>query len=100
MAGDAAGVIDPFSGEGQATALASGILSADTIERSLAGELAASEVAPAYARTWKRRFANRFAWSRLLRHLMLTPSIGSLAARVAGERIVHTALRALERSNL
>jgi flavin-dependent dehydrogenase len=95
MVGDAAGVIDPFSGEGQATALASGILAADTIERSLAGELAASEVAPAYARTWKRRFTNRFAWSRLLRHLMLTPSMGAIAARLAGERLVSLALKNL-----
>ncbi|HEY6930072.1 MAG TPA: NAD(P)/FAD-dependent oxidoreductase [Thermoanaerobaculia bacterium] len=95
MAGDAAGVIDPFSGEGQATALASGILAADTIERSLAGELAASEVASAYANAWKNRFASRFAWSRLFRHLMLTPSVGAIAARLAGERLVSLALKNL-----
>src|SRR5207237_5725359 len=39
MAGDAAGVLDPFSGEGQSAALASGILAAETAERLLAGEL-------------------------------------------------------------
>jgi len=95
MAGDAAGVIDPFSGEGQASALASGILAAETIEQGLSGALSMEEVPLAYTRAWKRRFATRFAWSRLLRQMMLTPSIGSIAARLAGQRVVSFALKNL-----
>lgn len=95
MAGDAAGVIDPFSGEGQASALASGILAAETIEQGLAGALPMEEVPLAYTRAWKRRFATRFAWSRVLRQMMLTPTVGSIAARLAGERVVSFALKNL-----
>jgi flavin-dependent dehydrogenase len=95
MAGDAAGVIDPFSGEGQASALASGILAAETIEQGLAGAFPMEEAPLAYTRAWKRRFATRFAWSRLLRQMMLTPTIGSIAARLGGERIISFALKNL-----
>jgi hypothetical protein len=41
MAGDAAGVLDPFSGEGQACALSSGILAARTLEKAFDGGVCA-----------------------------------------------------------
>lgn len=92
MAGDAAGVIDPFSGEGQAAALASGILAADTLERAFRGEASSSEAARLYAEAWRSRFERRFSWSAALRRLMLHPSVGSLAARVAGPRVAAFAI--------
>src|SRR5262249_15585492 len=95
MAGDAAGFLDPFSGEGQSTALASGILAAETIELGLSGELSWDQVPVRYARAWRAQFEKRFAWGRLLRHAMLSPWVGSLAARVAGERVLRAALRGL-----
>jgi flavin-dependent dehydrogenase len=92
MAGDAAGVLDPFSGEGQAAALASGILAAETVERHLSGELSRRECGRAYEEAWRRRFARRFAWSAALRRLILNRSIGALAGRVAGEKLIRFAI--------
>src|SRR5262249_20554114 len=63
MAGDAAGVIDPFSGEGQAAALGSGILAAEALEYVLRGEASASEAALLYAAAWRSRFERRFCWA-------------------------------------
>lgn len=97
MAGDAAGVIDPFSGEGQAAALAAGILAAETAERRLTGELSREEGARAYEGAWRRRFAKRFAWSALFRRLMLHSGVGAVAGRLAGERLVRFAIEATRR---
>jgi 2-polyprenyl-6-methoxyphenol hydroxylase-like FAD-dependent oxidoreductase len=92
MAGDAAGVIDPFSGEGQAAALASGILAADALEPALRGEASPSEAARLYAEAWRGRFERRFSWSAALRRLMLSPASGALAARLAGPRLMRFAI--------
>jgi len=97
MAGDAAGVIDPFSGEGQAAALASGILAGDTAERLLAGELSRAGAAHAYATEWRKRFARRFAWSAVFRRLVLNERIGAIAGRLAGARLIHFAIGATRR---
>ena len=88
MAGDAAGVIDPFSGQGQAAALASGILAAETAVAYLDGRIPAGELEAVYADRWRRRFESRFAWSARLRTLMLDPTLGRLAARLGGRRLV------------
>jgi flavin-dependent dehydrogenase len=97
MAGDAAGVIDPFSGEGQAAALAGGILAAETVERRLRGELSREACSRAYESAWRARFGKRFAWSALFRRLMLHGTIGTLAGRLAGERLVRFAIEATRR---
>jgi flavin-dependent dehydrogenase len=97
MTGDAAGVIDPFSGEGQAAALAGGILAGETAERRLSGELSRDACARAYEEAWQRRFARRFAWSALFRRLMLHRTIGAVAGRLAGERLVRFAIGATRR---
>lgn len=95
MAGDAAGVIDPFSGEGQSAALASGILAAETLERAFAGAADLREVGRLYAAAWRSRFGRRFSWSAALRRLMLSPRSGSMVAGVAGKKIVSFAIRKL-----
>jgi flavin-dependent dehydrogenase len=92
LAGDAAGVIDPFSGEGQAAALDSGILAGETTERFLGGELSPETCAATYARAWRERFHRRFLWSALLRRLILDPRLGAAAARLAGEHLVRFGL--------
>lgn len=97
MAGDAAGVIDPFSGEGQAAALGSGILAAETAERLLAGELSREEAARVYAKEWRKQYARRFAWSAAFRRLVLNRRIGAIAGRIAGERLVKFAIGATRR---
>jgi len=92
MAGDAAGVIDPFSGEGQSAALASGILAADTLERAFREEARWSDVPRLYAAAWRRRFERRFSWSAALRRLMLNPASGAFAARLVGPRLMRFAI--------
>jgi len=93
LAGDAAGVLDPFSGEGQASALASGLLAADAVERALAGEIGWERLPAEYAGAWRRRFGRRFAWSAAFRGLVLHPRLASLAAGLAGETLMGLAVR-------
>lgn len=95
IAGDAAGVIDPFSGEGQAAALASGIVAADVLERGLSGSIAMEAVPEAYASAWKERFGRRFTWSAAFRRLMLHPRLGTVVAPLVGERLIRLALSRL-----
>ncbi len=95
MVGDAAGVIDPFSGEGQASALASGMLAASVVERGLSGRISMTAVPGAYARAWRARFRGRFAWSAAFRRLMLFPAAGGWAARLAGPSLTRFAIARL-----
>jgi flavin-dependent dehydrogenase len=99
MAGDAAGFLDPFSGQGQTMALASGMLAAETIERALGGEIPFEALAGEYARAWRSRFARRFGWSAVFRSLMLNPVLGSAAAWLGGGRLVESAVARLHRES-
>ncbi|MGH9400352.1 MAG: NAD(P)/FAD-dependent oxidoreductase, partial [Thermoanaerobaculia bacterium] len=92
MAGDAAGVLDPFSGEGQAAALGSGLLAGQIAARRLNGAIAAEDLPRVYTRAWRAAFARPFTWSALFRRFMLHPTLGALGARLAGERLVRLAL--------
>ena len=95
MVGDSAGVLDPFSGQGIACALSSGILAARTLEAALAGAVPLSRAARAYADAWKRRFRSRFGWSAVFRALVLRARFAESAARWAGPRLVRSALQRL-----
>lgn len=94
MVGDAAGVIDPFSGQGQAAALHSGLLAAEVTDSYLRGSLERGHLAAAYESRWRRAFAAGFAWSAALRGVMLHPRLGGLAGRIAGKRLVRLAIAA------
>jgi flavin-dependent dehydrogenase len=96
LTGDAAGVLDPFSGEGQASALASGLLAGDVVARALESGSGAGALEADYARAWRRRFGRRFAWSAAFRRLVLSPRVASIAAAVAGESLLSLAIRKLE----
>ena len=95
MAGDAAGVIDPFLGEGMAAAMACGILAGGALDAALSGRVSMEGAAADYARSWKREFRERVGWGSALRRLMLHPAAASLAARIGGESLVRTALTRL-----
>jgi flavin-dependent dehydrogenase len=95
MAGDAAGVIDPFSGQGQAAALAAGILAGETAVDLLEGRISPALYLSTYERAWRARFARRFAWSAALRRLILGPVLGRIASRFAGERTMRFAIERL-----
>jgi flavin-dependent dehydrogenase len=90
--GDAAGVIDPFSGQGQAAALHAGLLAADTTASFLSGAVSAGAFAAEYQRRWRGAFGHRFAWSAAFRELMLDPRLGRIAGRLAGRKLVRFAI--------
>lgn len=77
--GDAAGMIAPLCGDGQAMALESALLLADLIGRSETSDLRA-----AWARTWFRRFSTRIRVGRGLQSLLLRPLGGELAVGLVG----------------
>lgn len=95
MIGDAAGVIDPFSGEGQAGALASGILAAEILSRGLKGQISMDDVSRIYTRAWRERFSRTFGWGSMFRRLILQPSAAAVAARLAGSRLLRFAIASL-----
>lgn len=99
MVGDAAGMLDPFSGQGQAAALSSGLLAGEMAARRLQGDIAPADLPRAYSTAWSARFATRFAWSKTFRRLMLHPTLGALAARLAGQRLTRLALEKLTQEN-
>jgi flavin-dependent dehydrogenase len=98
LVGDAAGVLDPFSGQGQATALASGALAAEHAAATLDGRLSDGELPRLYAAAWRRRFSRQFAWSAAFRRFMLSPWLGGLAGRFAGPGLTRLAVRVLTAS--
>ncbi|HKD17561.1 MAG TPA: FAD-dependent monooxygenase [Thermoanaerobaculia bacterium] len=95
MAGDAAGVIDPFLGEGLSAALASGILAGETLASALAGGIRMEDASRVYALAWRRRLRNRIGWGAALRGLMLHPGVAAFAARIAGDGIAKAAIARL-----
>lgn len=95
MVGDAAGVVDPFAGEGQAIALASGLLAGDTASRWLAGGMRHGDLTRTYGRLWKDSFAGRFAWSAIFRRFLLSSGLGALSGRLAGRRLARFAVSRL-----
>jgi len=82
LVGDAAGFLDPFTGEGLHRALVSTELAADAIAASLgfAGR-AAADVAAAYDRAMRRRFASKDAVSWLVQSFLGRPRLFEYAAR-------------------
>jgi menaquinone-9 beta-reductase len=82
--GDAAGVRDPFTGDGQASAMASGILAARNVAEFLRGDLAAADLAERYCALWTRHLKPRFGWDALFRRLILSPRLQRLALPLAG----------------
>jgi flavin-dependent dehydrogenase len=72
--GDAAGMIAPLCGDGQAMALESALLMAD-----LMGRTEPSRLAGEWSRAWSRRFAARIRVGRALQSLLLHPWGAELA---------------------
>ncbi len=66
LVGDAAGLVDPLTGEGIATALESGELAADVLDRALGRDTPRPSVVDDYARAVVAHFGRRFETSRRL----------------------------------
>ena len=83
LVGDAAGFLDPFTGEGIHRALVSAELAAAAIERSLAGSTTAPDE---YERAMRRRFLGKDRVSRLVQAFLGQPAMFEYAARRLARR--------------
>jgi flavin-dependent dehydrogenase len=78
LVGDAAGFLDPFTGEGLHRALVSAGLAAEAIDRHLDGE---REALPAYDRAMRARFGSKDVVSLLVQGFLAQPRLFEHAAR-------------------
>jgi flavin-dependent dehydrogenase len=72
-AGDAAGFLDPFAGDGISLALHSGALAAGSLAPYLEGRAALTDAAQAYAGEYRRAFLPAFRNAARLRRLFSLP---------------------------
>lgn len=84
LAGDAAGFIDPMTGDGLRLAIDGGALAAEVARAVLEGTLTAAAAPEALARARRRAFATKWRFNRGLRRLVDTPSAVRAAAHAAG----------------
>jgi flavin-dependent dehydrogenase len=77
--GDSAGVRDPFTGDGQSSAMASGTLAADCVEDFLRGRLSPDGLSERYRAEWTRRLGSPFGWDALFRRLAFSPLMRGMA---------------------
>ncbi len=80
LAGDAAGVVDPWTGSGMALALRTGEAAGALLARFAAGALAPASLPAEWARRWGRLTGRVFLFSRLFRPFFL----GGAASRLVG----------------
>jgi len=80
LVGDAAGVIDPYTGTGMALALLSGEAAAAPVLDFLAGRLDSEGLKRAHAAAHRAVAGSRFFWSRLLRRFFY----GGVLSRLVG----------------
>ena len=73
LAGDAAGFIDPFAGDGISLALQSGTLAAQSLAGFLQGQVALDQAQKHYAETYSKRLGPAFRNSARLRKLLAAP---------------------------
>jgi flavin-dependent dehydrogenase len=83
LVGDAAGFVDPFTGEGVHRALASAFLAAEAVDAHLAGDRHALE---GYDRAMRARFAAKDAVSLLVAAFLAQPGLFEYAARRLARR--------------
>ena len=83
LAGDAAGFIDPITGDGLRLALESGTMTAQVVQQVLTGTIDRAEAAAALAHKRHAAFSTKWRFNRVVRSLVATPPAISAAALVA-----------------
>jgi flavin-dependent dehydrogenase len=81
-AGDAAGFIDPFVGDGISVALHSGRMAAECLSRCLDGRCSIAEAVHAYRATYEESLLPAFRNAARLRKLIASPSLRSVAMKL------------------
>jgi len=85
LAGDAAGFIDPFAGDGISLALQSGTLAAESLAAFLQGAISMVEAQRQYTAAYFKRLAPAFRSSARLRRLLAAPAwLRSILVGLAG----------------
>ncbi len=82
LAGDAARIVEPFTGEGIFYAMATGELAAESVARILQGENEA-RVKRQFATRYRSLYRGRLWINRLARAAVLSPELGTMALKVA-----------------
>jgi flavin-dependent dehydrogenase len=89
LAGDAAGFIDPFAGDGISLALQSGTLAAESLAGFLQGKISLAQAQQQYNDAYLKRLAPAFRNSARLRKLLAAPTwLRSMLIGVVGTRPV------------
>ena len=81
LTGDAAGFIDPMTGQGVYLALRGGELAANAVARALGGGGATMRNLAGYERARRRAFGSAFLLSRLLQRIAFHPGLAARALR-------------------
>lgn len=82
LVGDAAGFLDPFTGEGLHRAIASAVLAAESISATLKGGKGGTGVdLPAYERAMRSRFGTKDVVSRVVQTFLGKPALFEYVAR-------------------
>lgn len=75
LVGDAAGFLDPFSGDGISSAIRSALLAGEAVEQFLTGKVSAEEAMRRYQSAYDKEFKGRFFFARLIRQALSTHTI-------------------------
>lgn len=89
MIGDAAGLIDPLTGDGMAIAIQSALLAAEPVMAKLHGAADAEE---SYRDGFRRFFAGRIRWSRRIAAALRRPAILRVGAALTLTEVMGPAL--------
>ncbi|MBZ5535919.1 MAG: NAD(P)/FAD-dependent oxidoreductase [Acidobacteriia bacterium] len=86
MVGDAAGFLDPFSGDGISTAVRSATLASRCIDDVMRGNVSNERTMKNYDRAYQSEFGRRFLFSRIIRNALslggIPPAFSRLQARI------------------
>ena len=95
LAGDAAGFIDPITGDGLRLALESAVLAANVVGEVFAGQIPRECAADVLARRRRAAFSRKWRFNRLIRRIVDAPAAVSGAALAA--RVMPSAFEAVIR---
>lgn len=99
MAGDAAGIIDPLTGNGMAMAIQSALVAAPAILRRLTSREPARVVEGEYRAAFRKMFGSRLFWSRRVAFLLSRPGLLDAAMRTTSSPAIGRMLLARTRAD-
>jgi flavin-dependent dehydrogenase len=87
--GDAAGMVDPFCGEGMRHALNTGLMAAGVVARGIRERKTYDEIRWAYEAEWRRRWERKRLLTSALRMAMERPGLFRLGLRFRAGSFIH-----------